>query len=138
MECAAVPYTTATPAVIVLTAQQFSADRWHPPALGSVQHSAVESVQPQFLLLEAPAPGWRLLEPIPLTLEVDLSLGEPQVIAYDSLVNVYGAGRTAWEAISEYKSMLLDLYQELEQSQARLSLALQQRWRQLRLLVARA
>ena len=137
MQLAQVPHTTATPLFVLPRADQSSADRWRPPAFSSPQDLTMRVPTAQVLLQEPPASGWQLLEPIPLTLEVDQCEGALQVVAYDTLVNVYGVGATAVEAISDYKSMLLDLYDELEASQAVLSSSLQQQWRRLRSLIAR-
>ena len=137
MQLVQIPYTTATPPFVLVRADHVSMDRWRPPAFTSPQYTTVRVPAPQVLLQEPPATGWQLLEPIPLTLEVDQTEGEVRVVAYDTLVNVYGVGATAAEAISDLKSMLVDLYEELEASQAVLSPSLQQQWRRLRSVMAR-
>ena len=138
MQLAEIPHTTATPQFLMLRRDQFSSGRWRPPASTPAQYSTVSSPPSQVLLSEPLAPGWRLLKPVWLTIEVDHSAGEPQVVVYDSLVKAYGVGASPQEAISEYKSMLLDLYEELEDSQAILSPSLRMRWHTLRALIARA
>lgn len=133
-----VPLATAVSRFLYLRRDQFSSDRWRPPKPSPAQYSTVASTSFQLLLAEPPAPGWLLRQPIWLTVERDRSTPETQVVVYDSFVNVYGAGTTPQEAIAEFKSMLLDLYQELENSQHILSPTLRRRWQNLRSLMQRA
>lgn len=75
----------------------------------------------QVALLGSIAPGWHLRDPLDVTLDYKYVGDTVQVIASEYCLNVYGVGATAYAALNELVSMLLDLYQELRNSEALLS-----------------
>ena len=74
-------------------------------------------------------PDIALRESLSITVARD-ELG--QVVAYESRVNVYGVGMTTVDALDDLVSMLVDLAQELLDSEAILSSGLHQRLALLR------
>ena len=79
-------------------------------------------------------PDYRLLSPF--LLEVEQSRTGELVVS-NSLLRNYGVGRTLEEAIADYQSMLLDLYEELEASEATLSHHLREQLNHLRGMLVR-
>lgn len=87
------------------------------------------SPSPQFILKGQIAPGWELVQPLLIMLTRDEDGG---VTVFSLELNLYGIGETVEEAINDFISMLIDLYEELNASEAVLSTHLVQRLRELR------
>lgn len=68
-----------------------------------------------------------------LTVEVDEA---GLLVVFEPQLNVYGVGNSLEEAISDFTSMLRDLWQELEASEATLSSHLRAQLAHLRTLLA--
>ncbi len=89
--------------------------------------------QSLYLLNQIENPRYYLLRNILLDIEIDEN-GE--VVASDSRLNVYGVGETVEQAINEFSSMLVDLFDELEDSKDVLSYHLRQQLDYLRTILA--
>jgi hypothetical protein len=97
--------------------------------------SEVVSTNPEstrFMLAGRIAPNWVLLHPLSLTI-VPYNLGG--YLVSDDFVYLYGMGETQNEAINEYKSMLIDLFEELISSEKVLSPNLQEQLKYLRSII---
>ncbi len=57
-------------------------------------------------------------EPIAASLEFDAEANQVIAFAYD--LNVFGYGESEWEALSDLRKTVVDLYQQLQESQDRL------------------
>jgi hypothetical protein len=85
------------------------------------------------VLLRGPVgPHVRLSEPLLLTIQTDVVPTGIEVIAFEPYIHAYGVGATIEEALAEYKSMLLDLYEELQASEEILSTSLREQLKYLR------
>ncbi|HNS45183.1 MAG TPA: hypothetical protein PKH37_08155 [Alphaproteobacteria bacterium] len=88
----------------------------------------------QFMLFGRIAPDWILRYPLSLTI-VPYDLGG--YLVSDERVCVYGMGETKSEALDEYKSMLVDLFEELRSSEKVLSPRLLEQLKHLRSIIKR-
>lgn len=104
----------------------------HHKADTSGQKTAISSQSrtSYLMLAQIGDPCYRLRYPILLTQEI----GEQgETIVFDDGFDVYGVGETTQEAVGEYASMLVDLFQELVASEDALSCHLRQQLRTLRM-----
>ena len=106
------------------------------PPVWSADRSILSLPDPEVALFGSIAPGWRLTQPLLLTVRWEMVGQEHQCIVFEPGFNLYGIGITIAEALAEYTSMLLDLFQELVDSEQSLSSHLCQKLERLRSLIS--
>lgn len=68
---------------------------------------------PELTLVGLIAPGWTVVQPILLNVETD---ADNSVVVSDEIFMVYGVGNTVAEALFDYATSLIELYELLAQS----------------------
>jgi hypothetical protein len=98
----------------------------------NTQHELVLS-SPTYPLSGQITEAWRLVRPISL----DIKIGEAAeyIVSYPHF-ETYGVGDTLQEAVADFSSMLIDLYEELSDSEETLSTYLKDLLERLRLALS--
>jgi len=89
--------------------------------------------QPRHYLIVNRARGWQIAQPLLVKIE---QLADRKFITSESSLNVYGVGETVAQSVDDFTSMLVDLFEELVDSEEMLSHALRQQLRTLRAILA--
>src|SRR3989304_5646790 len=85
-----------------------------------------------YVLTKIDFPPYALFRSIPLSIE---RLNGSYYVVSDSILNLYGIGNTVAEAIDEFTSMLVDLFDELRNSENILSSNLRQQLDYLKTII---
>jgi hypothetical protein len=100
-----------------------------------IEHSARgwQIAQPLHYLFGNRARGWQIAQPLLVKIEQQ---ADGKFITSESSLNVYGVGETVAQSVDDFTSMLVDLFEELVDSEDMLSHALRQQLRNLRAILA--
>jgi hypothetical protein len=89
-------------------------------------------VKNMYYLRDIDTPGYKLLRGVVLNVEMD----SDDIVVYESNLNLYGVGNSVSDAVNEFVSMLVDIFEELVETEDILSYQLRKQLDYLRSIVA--
>lgn len=92
-----------------------------------------KAIPVSYVLRQIEDDRYRLAKKVPLRVDVSET---GQFVVHHARLNVYGAGETIEQAVNEFASMLVDLFEELQESEKVLAAPLHQQLTILRSMLA--
>jgi len=89
-------------------------------------------IQNMYYLREIDTPGYKLLRGVVLNVEMDSN----DIVVYEANLNLYGVGNNVNDAVNEFVSMLVDMFEELVETEGILSYQLRRQLDYLRSIIA--